>query len=217
MTFLLTALRDDVEADLRDTGNTTWSTAQVDRAIAQALADYERVAPREMQATLTVSGRTADLSAAAPAGVGSTDWAAFRRVVAAEYPADQWPPSYVRWSLYGATLTLHVDEALSAADVVLSYETTHTLDGSTGTVPDRDRALLAMGAAGYALRQLAAAKTDAINTGGPAAPAALEAEAARRLDAFAEGLRRIGARPRTRQLYRPVEPYLSQDVVQFPD
>lgn len=216
MTFTLTALRDDVEADLRDDTNLTWSTAQVDRAITAALDEYTRTWPVEKTATLTLTGRSADLSAAAPAGLGSSEWAALVRVLSAEYPVDRYPPEFVRTSLHGSVLYLQTDTELAAASVRLWYTRTHTVDGSGGTVPDRDRALLARGAAGFALDQRATAlAADGLAIVGRDAVANLRELARTRLDEFQHRLA-YGRGIRARRLYRAEEQTLHTDIVQPP-
>lgn len=217
MTFTLDALRDDVLADLQDTANATWSDAQIERACGQALGRFNEVRPQEKSATLTgISGRTVTLSATAPSGLGATDWAAFVRVVAVEYPLSQWPPTYVRFDVAGAVMTMHVDTALVSDTLTVSYETLHTLTAGAGTVPDLHRELLATGAAGYALRQLPAGRSDTLNTGGTKLLDVASSAAETRLQAFEAGLRRLrGVRSGT--LYRPEDPLLGRDIVRMPD
>ncbi len=215
MTFILSALRDDVEAELGDSGNLVWTTAEVDAAIARAKERYDTVSPLQQSATLTVTGRTADLSAAAPTGLGTTAYAALLRVVAAEYPVSQWPPAYVRHEVYGSTLTLHTASALAAASVKVFYEILHTL-GATGDIPDRDRQLMVIGGAAYALQYRAQELAETVNTDRSTHATVLR-NADARFAAFEEGLKRLGDRVRSRTLYRPEDPYLnSRDVVDFP-
>jgi hypothetical protein len=215
MTFTLTALRTDVAADLRD-ATVIWTTAQLDRAISQALARYARVAPVEVTAALTgISLRTVDLSAATPGGLGATGYAALVRVVAVEYPISQYPPNYVRFDTFGATLSMQTDTVPAAAAVNVFYERGHTLDSSSGTIPDRDRELLATGAAGLALSQYATDAMETVNTQ-PDLVAKLRAMGAERVGRFDAGLAILAKRVRTYSLYRPNEPFPSRNTVQFP-
>ena len=212
MTFLLADLRSDVAADLRDVDGATWSQAQLDRAIAHAVAVYGDAAPREAEVVVNVTGRTVDLAAALP------DFADLVRVVAVEFPVANWPPSYVRFDIVGRTLALHTDVELNGDSVRVIYRIQHTLTDVEGTIPDADRAMLATGAAGFALRQLATEMALSINTGGPRAVEHIRDAAELRIEAFMQQLhRRYGRRVRTRQAYRPDEPYLNRDVVQMPD
>jgi hypothetical protein len=219
MTFTLAALRDDVESDLRDDGNAVWSTGQIDRAIALALAEYSAVAPRVADATLTVSGRSADLSAAAPGGLGSA-FASLVRVLAVEYPDGLYPPAYPRWHTVGPVLHIHADAPLAAETVrvtTLHQHVLHASDAAQSTVPDASRALIAMGAAGHALRQRAATlAADALAIGGSDATRRLSALGDERLARFHDGLRRL-RRLRSSSLYRPADAGRGRDIVDFPN
>lgn len=218
MTFTLTALRDDIEEDLRDTGNANWSTAQLDRAIDKALERYTRVRPRQRSSALTgISGRTITLSAAAPAGLGTTDYAALIEVIAVEYRVSQWPPEYVRFNVYGATLQLHVDTELDSEAVTIYWTGQHTLDGSGGTIIDPDRDVLAHGACGYALRQFAIDNSQTVNVQ-PRLARQMDQLADDYLARFDEDLARIRASQGVRQVqaYRPDDGTLHQDVVRWP-
>jgi hypothetical protein len=215
MTFSLANLRDDVEADLRDSSNATWSADQIDRGISHALARYNAVAPDRRSASLTgISGRTIDLSAAPPAGLGATEWAAFIRVLSVEYPTAEWPASYVRWALVGSDLTLSVSAELDNEAVNIVYDALHTL-ATTGTVPDRDRQLLAVGAAAAALGQLAAGRAETVTVAGTTQDL-LRRLADDREARFADGLRRLRSGVRVNQVFRPAEPYRNRDTVAYP-
>lgn len=217
MAFTLTDLTTDIKADLRDDTNLVWSTAQLNRAVAHTLSEYTAARPREATATCTVTGRTIDLSANAPTGLGAATYATLVKVVAAEYPVGEYPPQYVRFDVFGSTLALDTETALAAASVKLYHLLAHTLDAGSGTIPDTDRTLLARGAAGHALRQRAAAiAADGLALGGPAASSNLTALADERLAAFRDALRATTA-PGTRRLFRPSEYIAASDVVSFPD
>lgn len=216
MTFTLTALRTDVAAALRDASNAAWTTAQLDLAIGQARAEYEEFSPRQQQATLTgISSRTIDLSAATPGGLGAAAYAALVRVVAVEYPTGQWPPAYVRWDQFAANLVMHTDAVPSAASVLVSFDTLHTLDGSGGTIPDEHRQLLLAGSVYYALQQYRREAATSVTTQAQLSMQ-LDGIAAAYRDTWTAGLKRL-RRLRATQLYRPSDASLQRDVVQFPE
>jgi len=52
----LTELRDRVEQTLADVSNAIWSTAGLDEALRQALAEYSAAVPRRLNTTLALSG-----------------------------------------------------------------------------------------------------------------------------------------------------------------
>lgn len=215
--FTSADLRDDVEADLRDSSNATWSTAQIDRAIALALEQYSRASPHQASEDLaSQSGRTIDLT-------DLTDYDELVAVRAVEYPAGAnatYPKSFPRFSVFGSTLSLQVDAALASETVTIYYDRVHFLHASTAassTVPDRDRALLATGAAAFALDQLPAERQATINLQ-PDNIDDLRRLASDRHAIFTEGLTRLRhrSRNRRRQLFRPYEPAPGQDVVDWP-
>ena len=218
MTFTITVLRTDIADDLRDAGATDWTTAQLDRAIDYALDRYTRVRPRQQVANLTgIASRQITLSAAAPAGLGTLPFAALIAVTAAEYPIGRWPPEFVRFDTYAGTLQLHLDTQPVAAAVNLHYDRLHTLDATSGTLEDRDRDVLAIGAVAYALRQRAIDAAAALNV----APdydtrlRRLAEEALAHFDAMLERIR--SEQPlRQRRAYAPREPLANRDIVRWP-
>lgn len=219
MTFTITVLRDDIKEDLRDSSNATWTTAQLDRAIDEALRRYTIAAPRPRSSALTgISGRTVTLSAAAPAGLGTTDYAALIRVHAAEYPVGEYPARWARFNVYGATLYLHVDSELASEAVTLYWDGQHTLDGSSGTIPDQHRDILALGSVGYALRQLGQYSTGTVNVSARYATD-LRAYADDHLRRFDDALRQVRAQrgPIVRTMYRGQDQLSDSDVVAWPD
>ena len=62
MTATLTTLRDRVELMLADSGNSIWSTDDIDEAIRQALHEYSKTRPLRAVSTVTLSadGRSGD-------------------------------------------------------------------------------------------------------------------------------------------------------------
>ena len=212
MTFTLPDLRADIRADLRDASSADWSDAQLDRAAALALNDLSLADPNQVTSAITVTGRTVTLSAAPPAGIGAADAGALIAITAIEYPVDQWPPAYVRWSQFAGVITLHTDAELAAADVKLHYTRTHQLDATSGTVPDPARQPLAIGAAAHALRQLIAERHDTLNVSGNTVDQ-LASEMADRLAIWIVYLDRFRRRVRQRSIYRPDDPHTARDIV----
>jgi len=215
MTFTLTLLRTDVLADLRDAG-TNWSNAQIDRAIGQALGVYNLANPRQVTHALTgISLRTITLSAAAPGGLGATDYAALVNVESVEYPIAEWPPRYVRFSVFGAVLTMDVDAVPVAAAVNVQALLTHSL-GATGTIEDADRELMAVGAARYALLQYIGDASESVNLQ-PGLGGQIRAMAEDRSRMWESGLDRYRRRVRQGRLFAVGEAYWNRDSVRFPD
>ncbi len=155
----LDTMRARVRADLRDPGAERWDDDTLDRHIERALAEFSLAAPREAIATLVTTEGSRDLDLSTLDGRLAVD--------AVEYPAGQYPPAFVPFSIWGETLTLQVDSAPPAGeDVHVRYSAAHTLDAEGTTVPDALHDLVATGAAAYAAIEWASYATNRINVGG---------------------------------------------------
>jgi hypothetical protein len=194
----LSDIRDRVRLDLRDTdaSNERWSDDQLDRHIVRALHDVDRHVPREASTTIATMPGSRDIDLSGLTGL--------IEVEAAEYPVDEFPPSYVQFSSWEQTLTLLIDRTPTGDDVRLFYTAAHTLDGSGSTVPEHLEELLALGAAGYAALELASFSTNAITVDGRAAEE-YSRQGRAWLTAFQQLLRHHARsnRVRGRRLYRP--------------
>ncbi len=191
--------------DLGDTdpANAVWSTDALERHLQHALAGVSGAVPRQMLTTLTATphSRTLDVS-------GLTQRLA---IVAVEWPVGEYPPEYVRFSLWQDTLTLLVASPPSGADPVnVSWHALHTLDPAGTTLPAWAEDLLVAGAAGYAAQEMIASTAGAVT---------VSIDALRHYQHLAGGLkdfraelRRRSARGslRTARLYVPDRPILTQ-------
>ncbi len=156
MATTLQSLIDACEADLADSGNATWSAADITQWCRDAIADYGQHFPRILQTDITTSAddRQYDL----PSN--------FIDVVSVEYPQGEDPPEYLKrrpytheefWSedgyydIYRHTDDTDVDEILlsekPAADETIRviYQAIHDNTIATGanlTVPARHLHLL---------------------------------------------------------------------------
>jgi hypothetical protein len=115
----LADMRDLVEIDLHDETNEVWSTAEIDRAIQRAIEEFSYAIPVEdSYDKATLASREIDISSL-------TD-----RVIieAVEYPTDNYPKTYVRFSVWADTLTLQVDaEPDGTYDAKVYYGKIHSL------------------------------------------------------------------------------------------
>lgn len=201
----LSEMRARVRKDLRDDDAGRWSDDELDRHISHALRELSLAAPLEAKATLTTSGGSRELSLAT-----LTDLVG---VEAAEYPVGNYPPSYIRFSVWAGTLTLLVDEAPgSGEDVNIYYGKLHTLDVSTSTLPASLEDVAAIGAAAYAAIEWASYATNRVNVGGETTWRNYLVWGQDRLAAFAQRLARHARKNvvRCRQLYTPCESPASQ-------
>ncbi|MFQ6019595.1 MAG: hypothetical protein ACE5KW_02445 [Dehalococcoidia bacterium] len=196
-------MRTRVRRDLHDedAANQRWTDSELDRHIDHALRDFSLAAPLEAKATLTTTAESRDLSVASLIDVVAIE--------AVEYPVGDYPPSYVRFSLWETTLTLLVDaKPLSAQSVNVYYTKMHTLDATTSTVPSRFEDLIATGGAAYAALEWSSFATNRINVGGQEVWRHYLTWGQERLAQFHRALAKHGRANavRVRRLYPPAAP-----------
>ncbi len=129
-------------------------TAERDRAIQAAVAQYGKDRPREVLEDVVANGGTV-----LPL---PTAWVAGRSaLVSAEYPVGQLPVSIIDPELMDVVRTpagseIRLAAALASGEVVrLTLHLPHTLDAGSDTLPEADREPVASLAAGILLDQLA--------------------------------------------------------------
>ncbi len=206
----LADMRDLVERDLHDETNASWSTDEIDRAIELAVQEFSHAIPDEDTSVMAaVASRDIDISALSDRVM----------IQAVEYPSGNYPAAYVRFAVWGDTLTLLVDAAPDGSyDANIYYGKMHTLSVATSTIPAIHENLIAIGAKGFALQQWAAESLNAVNVGGADVPRKYKALAADTLYRFRKELKRLGRqnRVRVRQLYTPYYPTVSKGTVAGP-
>ncbi len=115
----LAEMRDLVERDLHDESNASWSTDEIDRAITRALEEFSFFLPVEdTYDKATLASRDIDISSLSDRVI----------IQAVEYPISNYPKTYVRFSLWGDTLTLHVTTEPAGTDTArVFYGKMHSL------------------------------------------------------------------------------------------
>ena len=202
----LSDMRAIVRRDLHDedAGNYRWTDNELDRHIARAVKDFSEYLPNEQTATkATTSGsRELDISNLSDRVM----------VVAVEYPVDQFPKRYQRFSLWGDTLTVLGEEIPDGSNAYVYYGKLHTLDADGSTIPAQYEDLVANGTAGYAAIEWAIFAVNRVNVGGDITPREFLGWGRERLNSFRQELRRLGRRNRVRNrnLYRPYYPAVSK-------
>jgi hypothetical protein len=202
----LTDMRANVRRDLHDEDedNYRWTNDELDRHIAHAVADFSEAIPREQKAIkATTSGsREIDISSI-------TDRI---MVEAVEYPVDQFPKRYQRFSLWTDMLTLLGDEVPDGSNAYVYYGKIHTLDVSTSTIPAMYEDLVAQGACGYAAVEWAVYGLNRVNVGGTSTAEDFMKWGREKLSQFRRELKRLGRknRIRIRNLYKPYYPPVSK-------
>ena len=195
----LATMRTTVRRDLHDedAANYRWTDDEIDRHIDHAVADVSRAVPLQETAALAIADddvKEIDIS-------GVTDRVSVDGV---EYPIDEDPRRYRRFSLWGDTLTLLIDDEVTKDEVVnMYYGKKHTLNGSSSTLPVYLEDLVATGAAAYATREWAAYAINQANIGGTDVPDQFLDWAKERLAYYHQELKRQSRRSSVsvRQLY----------------
>ena len=153
MTATLAALRDRVERMLADTGNSIWSTDDMDEAVRQALHEYSKTRPLRSVGTLVLSadGREIDVSSLSGLLGVSEAWIPYTSSDP-EYPPKR--RAFEFWPDQGKIYVTGDYEPQNGDTARIFYtklQTLNGLDGETATsFPDDDETLIASGAAGYA-------------------------------------------------------------------
>ena len=198
----LTEMRVRLRHDLgdEDPQGQRWNDDELDRHIAHAVRELSLAVPLEAKAQLQASGGR-ELSIASLEDVVA--------IGAAEYPVGNYPPTYVRFSLWGQSLTIHSPrEPEQGEEVRVYYGQVHTLDETSSTIPRHLEELVAIGAAGYAALEWASFAVNRVNVGGSDTWKGYLEWGQDRLAAFMKGLSRHSQKNRVRsqRLYRPYEP-----------
>jgi len=194
----LAELRAKVRRELRDEDPASyrWSDAELDRHIQRAVREASLAVPLEAVADLTPSGREVSLS-----GLSERLW-----VEAVEYPVGQFPPSFVRFSLWGETLTLLVDPPPRPGERVrVYYARLHEVTDTASTLPPYLEEVVTAGASGYSAVEWANFAIHRMNLGGEAVWRAYLEWGRQRLQAFEQALARLSVHNhvRSRRLYTP--------------
>jgi hypothetical protein len=201
-----------VRVDLDDPGAAIWSTADLQRHVLHAVAEYQIWKPREVTDTahaLTPGSRSIALA----------DVPQLIRVLAVEYPAGQWPPAYVQFQQWGATLTLFLDGAPTGADppaVTLYMLQRHTVDGSQCTVDPADDEAIVAGAVHFAALEYAFLTAGKILATGQGTSLRYRDLAIDKATEFRGYLAAVRARVTPNRLYAPAEPRMSRYAVDAP-
>ena len=209
----LAEMRTRVRRDLHDEDPNSyrWSDDELDRHIDRTVREMSAASPLQATTTLYTTNGSRDLSLAA-----LTDLV---HVEAVEYPVGKVPPRYVRFSLWGDTLSMLVDRTPGdGEEVKLYYGQLHTLDAAGSTVPNRLEDLVALGAEGYASLEWASFASNRVNVGGPDTWQQYLTWGQEQLARFHKSLARLSRRAsvRARRLYTPSREPVSQTEVEGP-
>jgi hypothetical protein len=180
-----------VRHDLKDESSPyQWSDEELARHISRALRELSERLPLPAKAILpTASGsRALDISSLTSRVM----------VQAVEYPLDQSPADYQRFSIWGNTLTLISGPEPDGSNCAIYYGVLHTIDESGSTLPSKYEDLVATAASGYAAISWAAFAINKVNIGGKMTAEEYRTWGNERLIIFRESLRQLGRRQRLR-------------------
>ena len=193
LTEMITLVRRDLHDE--DSNNYQWSDDELTRHINRAVKELSERVPLMAKATIaTTSGsREVDISSLTNRVM----------VQALEYPVDETPTKYQRFSIWGDTLTIIRGTEPNGDNCYIYYGVLHTLDADDSTLPTDCEDLVATGACGYAAIEQAAYAINRANVGGTITPKEYRTWGNERLKAFRDRLRRLGRRQRirTQQLF----------------
>ena len=204
----LTEMRTIIRRELKDEDaiNYRWTDDELNRNIAHAVKDFSEAIPYEQKATIaTTSGsREVDISTIPD----------LINVEAVEYPVDQFPKRYQRFSLWADKVTLLGDEVPDGSNAYIYYGKLHDIDASSSTIPVMYEELIAIGACGYAATEWAAYTINRVNVGGDATPREFLTWGKEKLNLFRSELKRLGRknRIRIRSFYRPYYQVVSKST-----
>jgi hypothetical protein len=194
MATTISTIRARVRQDLHDEDSSAyrWLDAVLDRHIGRAVTEYSLHAPLEQKSTLAATPNSRDISIASLTNLVAVE--------VVEWPTGEFPPRRVGCSIWQTTLTLDAVNAPSAADNVNIFWTrTHTLDGSSSTLPVAHEDLIAVGAAAYAALDWTSFATNRINTGGDDVWGRYKSLGEERLRDFRREIKRLGRNQTVRQ------------------
>jgi hypothetical protein len=208
----LVSLRGQLRVDLhdQDAASYRWSDSELDRHLQRAGRELSLALPRERMNVVAMVGPSRDID------IGIATFEGLVRVYAVEYPVNEFPPCFVQFQTWQTTLTLQTPELVpNGENVRIFWGSLHTVDEDTSTLPAFAEETLLQGAGGYAALEWASFATNRANVGGTGAVLDYRFWGESRLNAFRDGLRRIGERSRIRssRLYAPEQAEAHGDVV----
>ena len=194
----LSTMRGLVRRDVKDedAGTYRWTNDEVDRAIQRALSELDKYAPQEMQTELATVDSDTDVDISSLTGRIAVD--------KVEFPIDERPRQFVRFSEYGDTLSF--EEAGVEGDgenCRIYWSKVHVLDVVGSTIPTHLETLVALGATAYLVLAQSQYQSDRANIGGEQVDRDYSFWGRDRLKLFKDGLKKASRnnKVRTSTLY----------------
>lgn len=190
----LSTMRANVRRDLKDedAANYRWTSDEIDRAIARAVAEYSLHVPRQMKTALATVNDSMELDISSLADRISVD-----RV---EFPTGNEPRTFQRFEVYQDTLTFLETEG-DGNNCYVYWSALHTLDVSSSTLPAHHEDLIALGATAYATLSQSQYSTNTASYGGENVDRDYLYWARGRLMEFERALKKAGGKLKQGSLY----------------
>lgn len=189
-----------VRQDLHDESEDRWTDAVLTRHIERAIREYSLAAPQQKTSTIATTPGSRDVSIGA-----LTDLIG---VEAVEWPVGEFPPTYVRFSVWGSTLSLLTYNTGDGTNLKVYYGAQHNVDGST--LPAQHDETIARGAAGYAAVEWANYGINRVNVGGEDVEASYRKWGDQALKDFRGELDRLRRVLRLGRMFTPERSQVSQ-------
>ena len=203
LTEMITLIRTDLKDEVTPY---QWSDDELTRHIERALKQLSERVPLSALATLatTADSREIDISSLADRIM----------VQAVEYPVDEFPKRYQRFSIWADILTIISGNVPDGSNAHIYYGKLHTLDATSSTIPAKHEDLVVTGACGYAAVEWAIYAINRVNVGGGITPGEFLSWGRERLTYFEAELKKLGRRNRVRvrSIYKPYYPPVSKST-----
>ena len=197
----LTTMRILVRRNLHDedANNYRWTNDELDCHVAHAVNVYSNASPLEQSIVLPTTPGSLNID------ISSLDGRV--NIEAVEYPVDNFPPSYQRFSIRENSLQLMGNKVPDGSNARIYYGRTHILTTQVSTIPAHQEDMIATGACGYAAIEMAIDTINKVNTGGVGTTKDLQVWGAKKLSEFQAALKKADSRNRlrVRTLYRGEE------------
>ena len=167
-----------------------WSDEELNRYLNRALSELSERLPLPVKTVLPTTPGSRELNI--------TSLSSRVMVQAVEYPIDETPPKYKRFSIWGDTLNIISGPEPDGSSCAVYYGTLHTITAEGTTLPEKHYDLVATGAAAFAAISRAAATINKVNIGGKRSSEEYRTWSNERLIVFRERLRQLGRRQRIR-------------------
>ena len=181
----LSTMRSAVRRDLKDEdiSNYRWSDNEIDHAIERAVLDYSLYCPLEQKSTIPTVNLSTDFSLSTLPDLVDT--------ISVEHPVDQVPAQYRPFRTWGGTLTFLNGYTGDGDNCYIRWLKKHSIGASSSTVPAHHEAVIALGAAAFAVSSQAQYQVNMANTGGGSVDNDYGQWARERFNRFYDALSRI--------------------------